>query len=67
MNTDQDDIDDENTVNKRNRIAVDIIPPTDNLSVDHTVSTANPSTDIQNSRSMELGGVSHIISTSILN
>ena len=29
------------------------------------VSTANPSTDNQNSRSMELGGVSHNISTSI--
>ena len=31
------------------------------------VSTANPSTDIYNSRSMELGRVSHNISTSIQN
>ena len=50
-----------NVVFKRNQIAVDVIPPTDNLSVDHlvstdNVSTANPSTDIQNSGSMELGG-----------
>ena len=72
VNADQDDTDDENVVCKRNQIAVDIIPPTDNLSVDHfvstdNVSTANPSTDIQNSRSMELGGVSHSISTNILN
>ena len=35
VNTDQDDSDDENVVNKRNHIAVDIFPPTDNLSVDH--------------------------------
>ena len=67
VNTDQDDSDDENVINKRNQIAVDIIPPTDNLSVDHVVSTANPSTNIYNSRSMELGGVSHSISTSIKN
>ena len=55
---------------KRNQIAVDIIPPTDNLSVDHFVSidnVANPPTDIQNSRSMELRGVSHSILTNILN
>ena len=70
--TDQDDSDDENTVNKRNQIAVDIIPPTDNLSVDHivstdNVSTVNPSIYIQYSRSMELGGVSHSISISIQN
>ena len=55
---------------KINQIVVDIIPPTDNLSVDHqvstdNVSTTNPSTDNQNSRSMELGGVSHTISASI--
>ena len=60
VNIDQDDSDGENVVFKRNQIAVDIIPPTDNLSVDHqvstdNVSTANPSTDNQNSRSMELG------------
>ena len=70
VNIDQNDSDDENVVFKRNQIAVDIIPPTDNLSVDHqvsidNVSTANPSTDNQNSRSMELGGVSHTISASI--
>ena len=70
VNIDQNDSDDENVVFKRNQIAVDIIPATDNLSVDHqvstdNVSTANPSIDNQNSRSMELGGVSHTISSSI--
>ena len=43
VNTDQDDNDDENVIFKRNQIAVDIIPPTDNLSVDHVVSTDNVS------------------------
>ena len=70
VNINQDDSDDEDGVFKRNQIAVDVIPPTDNLSVDHkvstdNVSTANPSTENQNSRSMELGGVSHTISASI--
>ena len=70
VNIDQDDSDDDNVVYKRAQIAVDIIPPTDNLSVDHQVSTdnvsiTNPSTDNQNSRSMELGGVSHTILASI--
>ena len=41
VNTDQDDSDDENVVNKRNQIAVDIIPPTDNLSVGHIMSIDN--------------------------
>ena len=70
VNIDQDDSDDDNVAFKRNQIAVDNILPTDNLSVDHQVSidnisTVNPSTDNQNSISMELGGVSHNISTSI--
>ena len=72
VNTDLNDSDDDNAVFKRNQITVDVIPPTDNLSVDQlestdNVSTANPSTDNQNSRSrsMELGGVSHNISSSI--
>ena len=62
VNTDQDDSDDDNVVCKRNQISVDIIPRTNNLLVDHVVSTdnvstTNPSTNIQNSisRSMELG------------
>ena len=59
INIDQNDSDDDNVVCKRNQVAVDIILPTNN------VSTANPSTDNQNSRFMELGGVSHNISTSI--
>ena len=53
VNTDQDDSEDENVVIKKKQIAVDVIPPTDNLSGDHlvstdNVSTANPSTYIQN-------------------
>ena len=60
VNINQDDSDDDNVVFKRNQIVVDIIPPSDNLSVDHqvstdNVSTVNPSTNNQNSRYMELG------------
>ena len=70
VNNDQDDSDDENVVFKRNQIVVDIIPPIDNLSVGQILSTDNVSTVNrlkynQNSRSMELGGVSHNISASI--
>ena len=70
VNFDQDGSNDDNVVFKRNQIAVDIILLTANLLVDQQVSNdnvsiANPSTDNQNSRSMELGGVSHIISASI--
>ena len=70
INIDQNDSDDDNALFKRNQVVVDIIPQTDNLSVNHQVSTDNvsndnPSTDNQNSISMELGGVSHSISTSI--
>ena len=70
VNIDQNDSDDDNAIIKRNQVAVDIIPPTDYLSVDHqvstdNVSTANPSIDNQISRSMEFGGVSHNISTNI--
>ena len=35
VNIDQDDNDDDNFAFKRNQIAVDIIPPTDNLPVHH--------------------------------
>ena len=69
---DLNDSDDDNAIIKRNQIVVDIIPSTDNLSVDQLVSTdnvsvANPSTANQNSRSrsMDLGGVSHNISSRI--
>ena len=37
--TDLNDNDDDNVVIKRNQIAVDIIPPTNNLSVDQLEST----------------------------
>ena len=35
VNIDQEDSDDDNVAFKRNQIAVDIIPPTNNISVDH--------------------------------
>ena len=44
VNIDQNDNDDDNVIFKRNQVAVDIIPPTDNFPVDHQVLTDNVST-----------------------